>query len=136
MSPWSRTRSSAKESFEERGTMLDAFQIASKKVAINPLTLPTVESLSTSGKKTVIFLGGPIIQAKRNLAYKNIEKLLPFYNKATIVKYGNLVNENSLLYQKELLSAVMMKDNKVITDIVSNKETAKQTLASLQGPFI
>ncbi|RAG47635.1 peptidase M26, partial [Burkholderia multivorans] len=67
-------------------------------------------------------------QAKRALAYKNIEKLLPFYNKATIVKYGNLVNENSLLYQKELLSAVMMKDNQVITDIVSNKETANKLL--------
>lgn len=62
------------------------------------------------------------------MTYKNIEKLLPFYNKATIVKYGNLVNENSLLYQKELLSAVMMKDNQVITDIVSNKQTANKLL--------
>ena len=118
----------SKESFEERGTMLDASQIESKKVAINPLTLPTVEPLSTSGKKDSDFSKVAHYQAKRNLAYKNIEKLLPFYNKATIVKYGNLVNENSLLYQKELLSAVMMKDNQVITDIVSNKETANKLL--------
>lgn len=118
----------SKESFEERGTMLDASQIASKKAAINPLTLPTVEPLSTSGKKDSDFSKVAHYQAKRNLAYKNIEKLLPFYNKATIVKYGNLVNENSLLYQKELLSAVMMKDNQVITDIVSNKETANKLL--------
>lgn len=118
----------SKESFEERGTMLDAFQIASKKAAINPLTLPTVEPLSTSGKKDSDFSKVAHYQAKRALAYKNIEKLLPFYNKATIVKYGNLVNENSLLYQKELLSAVMMKDNQVITDIVSNKETANKLL--------
>ena len=118
----------SKESFEERGTMLDASQIASKKAAINPLTLPTVEPLSTSGKKDSDFSKVAHYQAKRALAYKNIEKLLPFYNKATIVKYGNLVNENSLLYQKELLSAVMMKDDQVITDIVSNKQTANKLL--------
>lgn len=118
----------SKESFEERGTMLDASQIESKKVAINPLTLPTVEPLSTSGKKDSDFSKMAHYQAKRALAYQNIEKLLPFYNKATIVKYGNLVKENSLLYQKELLSAVMMKDNQVITDIVSNKQTANKLL--------
>lgn len=118
----------SKESFEERGTMLDASQIASKKAEINPLILPTVEPLSTSGKKDSDFSKVAYYQAKRNLTYKNIEKLLPFYNKATIVKYGNLVNENSLLYQKELLSAVMMKDNQVITDIVSNKQTANKLL--------
>lgn len=118
----------SKESFEERGTMLDASQIASKKAEINPLILPTVEPLSTSGKKDSDFSKVAYYQAKRNLTYKNIEKLLPFYNKATIVKYGNLVNENSLLYQKELLSAVVMKDNQVITDIVSNKQTANKLL--------
>lgn len=118
----------SKESFEERGTMLDASQIESKKAAINPPTLPTVEPLSTSGKKDSDFSKVAHYQAKRALAYKNIEKLLPFYNKATIVKYGNLVNENSLLYQKELLSAVMMKDDQVITDIVSNKQTANKLL--------
>ena len=118
----------SKESFEERGTMLDASQIESKKTAINPLTLPTVEPLSTSGSKESDFSKVKHYQAQRALAYKNIEKLLPFYNKATIVKYGNLVNENSLLYQKELLSAVMMKDDQVITDIVSNKQTANKLL--------
>lgn len=118
----------SKESFEERGTMLDASQIESKKAVINSLTLPTVESLSTSGKKDSDFSKVAHYQAKRDLVYKNIEKLLPFYNKATIVKYGNLVNENSLLYQKELLSAVMMEDNQVITDIVSNKQTANKLL--------
>lgn len=118
----------SKEFFEERGTMLDASQIASKKAEINPLILPTVEPLSTSGKKDSDFSKVAYYQAKRNLTYKNIEKLLPFYNKATIVKYGNLVNENSLLYQKELLSAVVMKDNQVITDIVSNKQTANKLL--------
>ncbi|CJK63450.1 TPA: immunoglobulin A1 protease [Streptococcus pneumoniae] len=118
----------SKESFEERGTMLDASQIVSKKAEINLLTLPTVEPLSTSGKKDSDFSKIAHYQANRALVYKNIEKLLPFYNKSTIVKYGNLVKENSLLYQKELLSAVMMKDDQVITDIVSNKQTANKLL--------
>ena len=118
----------SKESFEERGTMLDASEVTNKKAEINPLTPPTVEPLSTSGSKESDFSKVKHYQAQRALAYKNIEKLLPFYNKATIVKYGNLVNENSLLYQKELLSAVMMKDDQVITDIVSNKQTANKLL--------
>ena len=118
----------SKESFEERGKMLDDSQITSKKAEINPLTPPTVEPLSTSGNKESDFSKVANYQDKRVLAYKNIEKLLPFYNKATIVKYGNLVKENSLLYQKELLSAVMMKDDQVITDIVSNKQTANKLL--------
>lgn len=91
----------SKESFEERGTMLDASQIVSKKAEINPLTLPTVEPLSTSGKKDSDFSKIAHYQANRALVYKNIEKLLPFYNKSTIVKYGNLVKENSLLYQTD-----------------------------------
>ena len=118
----------SKESFVERGTILDASEVTNKKAEINPLTPPTVEPLSTSGSKESDFSKVKHYQAQRALAYKNIEKLLPFYNKATIVKYGNLVNENSLLYQKELLSAVMMKDDQVITDIVSNKQTANKLL--------
>ena len=122
----------SKESFEERGTMLDASEVTNKKAEITPLTPPTVEPLSTSGSKESDFSKVNHYQAQRALAYKNIEKLLPFYNKATVVKYGNLVNENSLLYKKALLSAVMMKDDQVITDIVSNKQTANKLLLHYQ----
>ena len=122
----------SKESFVERGTILDASEMTNKKAEITPLTPPTVEPLSTSGSKESDFSKVKHYQAQRALAYKNIEKLLPFYNKATIVKYGNLVNENSLLYQKELLSAVMMKDDQVITDIISNKQTANKLLLHYQ----
>ena len=122
----------SKESFEERGTMLDASEVTNKKAEINPLTPPTVEPLSTSGSKESDFSKVKNYQAQRALAYKNIEKLLPFYNKATIVKYGNLVNENSLLYKKALLSAVMMKDDQVITDIVTNKNSANKLLLHYQ----
>ena len=69
---------------------------------------------------------------QKNKFIKILKNCYHFYNKATIVKYGNLVNENSLLYQKELLSAVMMKDDQVITDIVSNKQTANKLLLHYQ----
>lgn len=46
----------SKESFEERGTMLDASQIASKKAEINLLTPPIVKPLQQAVRKTVIFL--------------------------------------------------------------------------------
>ena len=117
-----------KESFEERGTILDASQIASKKSEINPLSVPTVQTLLTSRNIESDFSKVEDYQASRALAYKNIEKLLPFYNKATIVKYGNLVKEDSALFKKEVLSAVMMKDNEVITDIASHKEAANKLL--------
>lgn len=117
-----------KESLEERGTILDASQIASKKSDINSLSVPTVGTLLTSTNKESDFSKVEDYQASRALAYKNIEKLLPFYNKATIVKYGNLVKEDSALHEKEVLSAVMMKDNEVITDIASHKEAANKLL--------
>ena len=117
-----------KESLEERGTILDASQIASKKSEINSLSVPAVETLLTSTNKESDFSKVEGYQASRALAYKNIEKLLPFYNKATIVKYGNLVKEDSALHEKEILSAVMMKDNEVITDIASHKEAANKLL--------
>lgn len=117
-----------KESLEERGTILDVSQIASKKSEINSLSAPKVETLLTSTNKESDFSKVKDYQASRALAYKNIEKLLPFYNKATIVKYGNLVKEDSTLYEKEILSAVMMKDNEVITDIASHKEAANKLL--------
>ena len=117
-----------KESLEERGTLIDAAQIASKKSEINSLAVPKVESLLTSRNIESDFSKVKDYQASRALAYKNIEKLLPFYDKATIVKYGNLVKEDSALFEKEVLSAVMMKDNEVITDIASNKEAANKLL--------
>ncbi|EGD31765.1 ZmpA/ZmpB/ZmpC family metallo-endopeptidase [Streptococcus sanguinis] len=117
-----------KESLEERGTILDPSQIASKKSEINSLSVPKVETLLTSTNKESDFSKVKDYQASRALAYKNIEKLLPFYDKATIVKYGNLVKEDSALFEKEVLSAVMMKDNEVITDIASHKEAANKLL--------
>lgn len=122
----------SKESFVDRGTILDASEMTDKKAEINSLTLPNVEPLLATSHKESDFSKVSHYQPSRSLVYKNIEKLLPFYNKATIVKYGNLVKESSSLYQKELLSAVMMQDNEVITDIVTNKKTANKLLLHYQ----
>ena len=65
-------------------------------------------------------------QAKRALAYKNIEKLLPFY-KATIVKY-EIWSMRTVSYIERTLVSSYDEDNQVITDIVSNKETANKLL--------
>ena len=60
-------------------------------------------------------------QASRKVAYHNIERLMPFYNKELVVHYGNQVNPTDKLYTTELLDVVPMKDNDIITDIQANK---------------
>ncbi|EGC27545.1 SIALI-17 repeat-containing surface protein [Streptococcus sanguinis] len=57
----------------------------------------------------------------RLIAYANMEKLLPFYNKETIVAYGNKLPDNHKLNTEYLLDVVPMKGDQVITDINSNK---------------
>ena len=60
-------------------------------------------------------------QASRKVAYHNIEKLMPFYNKELVVHYGNQVDPTDKLYTTELLDVVPMRDNDIITDIQANK---------------
>ena len=60
-------------------------------------------------------------QASRKVAYHNIEKLMPFYNKELVVHYGNQVDPTDKLYSTELLDVVPMKNNDIITDIQANK---------------
>ena len=60
-------------------------------------------------------------QSTRKTAYNNIEKLMPFYNKELIVKYGNKVASTDKLYTTELLDIVPMKGNEIVTDIHANK---------------
>ena len=60
-------------------------------------------------------------QSARKTAYNNIEKLMPFYNKELIVKYGNKVASTDKLYTTELLDIVPMKGNEIVTDIHANK---------------
>ena len=67
-------------------------------------------------------------QASRKVAYHNIEKLMPFYNKALVVHYGNQVDPTYKLYTTELLDVVPMKDNDIITDIQANKATINKLM--------
>ncbi|CAG5927559.1 zinc metalloprotease ZmpD [Streptococcus pneumoniae] len=53
----------------------------------------------------------------RDLAYRNIEKLQPFYNKEWIVNQGNKLAEDSNLAKKEVLSVTGMKDGQFVTDL-------------------
>ena len=57
----------------------------------------------------------------RLIAYANMEKILPFYNKETIVAYGNKLPDNHKLNTEYLLDVVPMKGDQIITDINSNK---------------
>ncbi|OFN99011.1 hypothetical protein HMPREF2619_03245, partial [Streptococcus sp. HMSC074B11] len=55
--------------------------------------------------------------ASRELAYRNIEKLQPFYNKEWIVDQGNKLAAGSPLLTKEVLSVTAMKGNAFVTEL-------------------
>ena len=67
-------------------------------------------------------------QSARKTAYNNIEKLMPFYNKELIVKYGNKVASTDKLYTTELLDVVAMKGNEIVTDIHANKNSINRIM--------
>ena len=56
-------------------------------------------------------------KADRELAYRNIEKLQPFYNKEWIINQGNKIPEGSKLLTTEVLSVTGMKDGQFVTDL-------------------
>ena len=60
-------------------------------------------------------------QFDRGYSYANMEKLLPFYNKETIVSFANKIPKEHKLNKEYLLDVVPMKGDQVITDINSNK---------------
>ncbi|HEV1871929.1 TPA: G5 domain-containing protein [Streptococcus pneumoniae] len=55
--------------------------------------------------------------ANRELVYRNVEKLQPFYNKEWIVNQGNKLTTDSPLMNKEVLSVTAMNGNDFITDL-------------------
>ena len=55
--------------------------------------------------------------AERELAYRNIEKLQPFYHKEWIINQGNKIPEGSKLLTTEVLSVTGMKDGQFVTDL-------------------
>ncbi|NQP14404.1 YSIRK-type signal peptide-containing protein [Streptococcus suis] len=60
-------------------------------------------------------------QADHEIAYYNMEKILPFYNKELLVYYGNKIATDDKLNKVRLLDVVPMKDNVVVADVYAEK---------------
>ena len=116
------------DSTVERGTEIEKTAVQAKKDKITTKKTITVEDFTNSAKQDVDYTKAAHYQATRDIAYKNIEKLLPFYNRDTIVKYGNQLSADTNLFKKELLSVVPMKNEEVVSDITSNKNSINHLL--------
>ena len=78
---------------------------------------PVVNSLNNIKPKSDTYKATQDYDASRELAYRNIEKLQPFYNKEWIVNQGNKIPEGSKLLTTEVLSVTGMKDGQFVTDL-------------------
>ncbi|MBF9653729.1 FIVAR domain-containing protein [Streptococcus pseudopneumoniae] len=116
------------DSTVERGTEIEKTAVQAKKDEITKKHTITVEDFTNSVKQDVDYTKATHYQATRDVAYKNIEKLLPFYNRDTIVKYGNQLSTDTNLFKKELLSVVAMKNEEVVSDITSDKHSINHLL--------
>ena len=99
---------------EEADKKIATLGITANDYVINPLvsdTLNNVKPKSDTYKDTQDY------NASRELAYRNIEKLQPFYNKEWIVNQGNKLAEGSNLLTKEVLSVTAMKGNDFVTGL-------------------
>ena len=122
-----------KDSDIQRGTVLEADSVKEKKAKLVSRNNTKVEDFDFTSRYTTNYNEVTGYQQSREQVYKNIEKLLPFYNRETIVKYGNLVEDNSDLFTKKLLSVVPMKNNEVITDINKSKREINKLLLHFEG---
>ena len=118
----------SKDSEEQRGMVLENNKVLEKKIELVPKKNTKIEDFNFSSKYETDYKNLKDADVSRLRVYKNIEKLLPFYNSETIVKYGNLVDTNNDLFTKELVSVVPMKDKEVITDINKNKGSINKLL--------
>ena len=117
-----------KDSAVQRGEVLEDAQIKEKKAVFASKNTIKTEDFNFSSRYVTDYRNLENAVSSKEKVYKNIEKLLPFYNRETIVKYGNLVETSSNLYNKELLSVVPMKDKEVISDINKNKSSINKLL--------
>ena len=117
-----------KDSDVQRGEVLEDAQINEKKASFVSKNTIKTEDFNFSSRYVTDYRNLENAVSSKEKVYKNIEKLLPFYNRETIVKYGNLVEASSNLYNKELLSVVPMKDNEVISDINKYKSSINKLL--------
>jgi len=99
---------------DEADQKIATLGITANDYVIKPLvsdTLNNVKPKSDTYKDTQDY------DASRELAYRNIEKLQPFYNKEWIVNQGNKIPAGSNLLTKEVLSVTAMKGNDFVTDL-------------------
>ena len=118
----------SKDSEEQRGMVLENNKVLEKKIELVPKKNTKIEDFNFSSRYETDYKNLKDADVSRLRVYKNIEKLLPFYNRETIVKYGNLVDTNNALYTNELVSVVSMRDKEVITDINKDKERINKLL--------
>ena len=118
----------SKDSYVQRGTLLESNQVAEKKDELVHKNNIKTEDFNFSSRYETDYKNLKDADISRLRVYKNIEKLLPFYNRETIVKYGNLVDTNNDLFTKELVSVVPMHDKEVISDINKNKGSINKLL--------
>lgn len=81
------------------------------------ITEPIVNKLNALTTRDNEYRTTQDYEATREQAYRNIEKLQPFYNKEWIVDQGNKVPSNSKLLTTEVLSVTGMKDGQFVTDL-------------------
>ncbi|MBZ2104365.1 zinc metalloprotease [Streptococcus mitis] len=101
------TKEKADELISKMGITADKFES----------TLPVEDKLNNIVSKANQYKNIDDYDASRELAYRNIEKLQPFYNKEWIVNQGNKLAEGSNLLTKEVLSVTAMKGNDFVTDL-------------------
>ena len=99
---------------EEAKSKIEATGISADKYEINE---PIVNRLNRLTRKEDEYKTTQDYKTERDLAYRNIAKLQPFYNKEWIVNQGNKLAEDSNLLTKEVLSVTGMKDGQFVTDL-------------------
>ncbi|WP_049521451.1 ZmpA/ZmpB/ZmpC family metallo-endopeptidase [Streptococcus mitis] len=98
----------------EADKRIASFNITADKYEITPYL---TDKLNYVAYKEDTYKTTQDYNAERELAYRNIEKLQPFYNKEWIINQGNKLAEGSNLLTKEVLSVTGMKDGQFVTDL-------------------
>ncbi|WP_196302218.1 hypothetical protein, partial [Streptococcus pneumoniae] len=75
--------------------VLEDAQIKEKKATFVSKNTIKTEDFNFSSRYVTDYKNLENADSSKEKVYKNIEKLLPFYNRETIVKYGNLVETSS-----------------------------------------
>ena len=110
----SRTKRIQEISLEEANKKIAEFGITADTFEIKPLV---EDALNNKKVKADTYKDTQDYDASRELAYRNIEKLQPFYNKEWIVNQGNKLAAGSPLLTKEVLSVTAMKGNAFVTEL-------------------